>query len=85
MLADFVSVVLADTEDTWHLLFQKMGRTYREPNLVLFSGAGDMSTRILLPMAPPDSMCAGLNGAFKPEMSCNVTHSRRITFEYVTL
>jgi len=38
-LADFVSVVLADTEDTWHSLFQKMGRTYREPNLVLFSGA----------------------------------------------
>jgi hypothetical protein len=38
-LADFVSVVLADTEDTWHHLFQKMGRTYREPNLVLFSGA----------------------------------------------
>lgn len=38
-LADFVSVVLADTEDTWHPLFQKMGRTYREPNLVLFSGA----------------------------------------------
>ncbi len=38
-LADFVSVVLADTEDTWHALFQKMGRTYREPNLVLFSGA----------------------------------------------
>ena len=38
-LADFVSVVLADTEDTWHPLFQKMGRTYREPNLILFSGA----------------------------------------------
>ena len=38
-LADFVSVVLADTEDTWHTLFNKMGKTYREPNLVLFSGA----------------------------------------------
>lgn len=38
-LADFVSVVLADTEDTWHPLFKKMGKTYREPNLVLFSGA----------------------------------------------
>jgi predicted metalloprotease len=38
-LADFVSVVLADTEDTWHALFNKMGQTYREPNLVLFSGA----------------------------------------------
>lgn len=38
-LADFVSVVLADTEDTWHALFQKMGGTYKEPNLVLFSDA----------------------------------------------
>ena len=38
-LADFVSVVLADTEDTWRPLFTKMGKTYREPSLVLFSGA----------------------------------------------
>ncbi|MEO1402606.1 MAG: neutral zinc metallopeptidase [Cyanobacteria bacterium J06635_1] len=38
-LADFVSVVLADTEDTWHALFREMGGTYQEPNLVLFSGA----------------------------------------------
>lgn len=38
-LADFVSVVLADTEDTWHDLFQRSGRRYREPVLVLFTGA----------------------------------------------
>ncbi len=38
-LADFVSVVLADTEDTWHDQFSRMGKTYREPRLVLFSGA----------------------------------------------
>ena len=38
-LAEFVSVVLADTEDTWNTLFQAMGRTYREPALVLFSDA----------------------------------------------
>jgi hypothetical protein len=38
-MADFVSVVLADTEDTWHGLFRQMGRTYVEPKLVLFSGA----------------------------------------------
>jgi predicted metalloprotease len=35
----FVSAVLGDTEDTWHALFKQMGRTYREPTLVLFSGA----------------------------------------------
>ena len=36
-LADFVSVVLADTEDTWHELFRRSGKEYREPKLVLFS------------------------------------------------
>ncbi len=40
-LGRFVSVVLADTEDTWNVLFQQAGRTYREPKLVLFSGAVD--------------------------------------------
>ena len=38
-LADFTSVVLADTEDTWHPLFKKQGKQYQEPKLVLFSGA----------------------------------------------
>jgi predicted metalloprotease len=36
-LADFVSVVLADTEDTWNGIFREMGAAYREPTLVLFS------------------------------------------------
>jgi uncharacterized protein len=35
----FVSVVLADTEDTWNTLFKQMGRTYEEPRLVLFTQA----------------------------------------------
>jgi uncharacterized protein len=38
-LRDFVSVVLADTEDTWRDLFAQMGRQYAEPRLVLFTGA----------------------------------------------
>lgn len=38
-LVDFVSVVLANTEDTWTLLFQQMGRQYQKPRLVLFRGA----------------------------------------------
>lgn len=37
-LADFVSVVLADTEDTWTALFNEKGLQYREPTLVMFSG-----------------------------------------------
>src|SRR5947207_5169882 len=36
---EFVSVVLADTEDTWRELFQNMGRQYREPKLVLFTNS----------------------------------------------
>jgi predicted metalloprotease len=36
--AQFVKVVLADTEDVWTEQFRKMGKTYREPRLVLFSG-----------------------------------------------
>ena len=38
-LADFVSVVLADTEDTWNAIFRASGKSYTEPTLVLFSGA----------------------------------------------
>jgi predicted metalloprotease len=36
--AQFVATVLGYTEDTWRELFKQMGRTYREPTLVLFSG-----------------------------------------------
>ncbi len=35
--AQFVSVVLADTEEVWQELFRQMGREYQEPRLVLFS------------------------------------------------
>jgi predicted metalloprotease len=38
-LRQFVSVVLADTEDAWGALFAEAGQTYEQPALVLFSGA----------------------------------------------
>ena len=38
-LKDFVSVVLADTEDTWGEIFQRGGSKYERPKLVLFTGA----------------------------------------------
>lgn len=38
-MTEFVSVVLADTEDVWNKLFQEMGSSYREPKLVLFRSA----------------------------------------------
>ncbi|MBN2633196.1 MAG: neutral zinc metallopeptidase [Bacteroidales bacterium] len=37
-LADFVSVVLRDTETVWQKLFAQAGATYRMPTLVLYSG-----------------------------------------------
>lgn len=36
--AEFVSVVLGDTEETWNRIFQSAGRQYQEPVLVLFEG-----------------------------------------------
>lgn len=38
-LAEFVSVVLADTEMVWTEIFGEMGADYAEPTLVLFSGS----------------------------------------------
>jgi predicted metalloprotease len=35
-MAQFVSVVLADTEDVWNKLFTESNSSYREPSLVLF-------------------------------------------------
>jgi predicted metalloprotease len=37
-MRDFVAVVLGDTEEVWHELFRRMDLSYREPNLVLFTG-----------------------------------------------
>jgi uncharacterized protein len=36
VVGDFVSTVLASTEDTWNKLFTAKGMTYREPKMVLF-------------------------------------------------
>jgi uncharacterized protein len=35
----FVSSVLADTEDVWRELFREQGQQYRDPKLVLFTGS----------------------------------------------
>lgn len=40
-MSDFVSVVLADTEDTWSDIFRQSGGRYVEPTLVLYSDAVD--------------------------------------------
>jgi predicted metalloprotease len=38
-LAQFVSVVLADTEEVWEELFREKGIQYKDPVLVLYSGS----------------------------------------------
>lgn len=38
-LADFVSVVLADTEDVWKEVFKENNLTYKNPTLVLFTNS----------------------------------------------
>jgi len=50
-LVQFMSVVLADTEDTWHALFKQMNGQYKEPRLVLYrqavnSGCGFSSAQM---------------------------------------
>ncbi|MBP7493063.1 MAG: neutral zinc metallopeptidase, partial [Rhodoferax sp.] len=37
-MAQFVSTVLADTEDVWSKVFTQGGATYQQPKLVLFRG-----------------------------------------------
>ncbi len=37
-MGDFVATVLADTEDTWQVIFQQEGAVYSDPTLVLFTG-----------------------------------------------
>lgn len=39
VLEDFLSVVLADTEDVWHEKFHEYGLTYTEPKMTLFNQA----------------------------------------------
>ncbi|GHV21915.1 metalloprotease [Clostridia bacterium] len=49
-LAQFASVVLADTEDVWTDIFKQMGKTYRKPTLELYTSA----TRTACGMASAD-------------------------------
>ncbi|MER2037729.1 MAG: neutral zinc metallopeptidase [Solibacillus sp.] len=38
-LAEFISIVLADTEDVWQKVFAENGMTYQNPTLVLFTNS----------------------------------------------
>lgn len=50
-IEEFLSVVLADTEDVWNEIFEQHGATYREPKMVLYqdtvnSGCGFASKQM---------------------------------------
>ncbi len=51
--AEFIKVVLAETEDTWNKLYAEQGSDYPEPTLVLFRGS-------------TESACGGASSAMGP-------------------
>ncbi|MCP4932936.1 MAG: hypothetical protein GY927_01735 [bacterium] len=69
----FLSVVLADTEDVWTKIFDQMGRTYREPKMVIFSGstttACGVGMRQMGPFYCPNDKKVYIDTAFYKELS----------------
>ncbi len=69
----FLSVVLADTEDVWTRIFDRMGRTYREPKMVMFSGstrtACGVGMRQMGPFYCPNDQKVYIDTAFYKELS----------------
>lgn len=71
-MGDFVSVVLADTEDTWKEIFRQQGGVYREPKLVLFSdrvsSACGMASAAVGPFYCPGDQQLYIDLSFFPEL-----------------
>ncbi len=69
---EFVSVVLADTEDTWHAVFKQAGTQYQPPKLVLYRGqvqsACGMNTSASGPFYCPGDYKVYLDLSFLNEM-----------------
>ena len=72
-VAEFVGVVLKDTENTWTSVFQKMGHSYQKPTLVLFEGrvasACGMASAAVGPFYCPSDGNVYLDTAFFRELS----------------
>ena len=72
-VAQFVSVVLADTEEVWAELFRTLGARYREPQLVLFSGrvesACGFQSAAVGPFYCPSDQTVYIDLSFFEEMS----------------
>jgi uncharacterized protein len=71
-MRQFVSVVLADTEDVWTQVFKTMGRTYEDPKLVLYSdrvgSACGLASAASGPFYCPEDQKAYLDLSFFQEM-----------------
>jgi len=69
----FLSVVLADTEDVWRDVFKQMGRRYKEPQMVMFSGytrtACGIGQRQMGPFYCPADQKVYIDTAFYQELS----------------
>jgi predicted metalloprotease len=84
---EFVSVVLADTEDVWRMVFEQQGKTYREPKLVLFTdltksgcGAARASSG---PFYCPEDMKVYLDLGFFAEMQKRLNAGGDFAMAYV--
>ena len=75
-LADFVTVILADTEDTWHEIFAQQGKQYQEPVLRLFSGRVDsacgMATAAVGPFYCPGDKKVYIDLSFFHDLGANL-------------
>ncbi|WP_352259569.1 neutral zinc metallopeptidase [Psychrobacter sp. TB55-MNA-CIBAN-0194] len=72
----FVKVVLADTEEVWHQIFNEAGSTYKEPSLILFNGqvssACGSASSATGPFYCPADQTVYLDKSFFVEMSQNL-------------
>ncbi len=86
-LAQFVSVVLADTEDVWTTVFSQMGKTYRKPKLVLFhsstSSACGMASEATGPFYCPGDEKIYIDLSFYQEMHRRLGAGGDFAFAYV--
>lgn len=72
----FVKVVLADTEEVWHQIFNEGGQTYQEPSLILFNSqvtsACGSATSATGPFYCPGDQTVYLDTSFFAEMRQNL-------------
>ena len=72
----FVKVVVADTEDVWGQIFKEGGETYKQPQLILFSGqinsACGSATSATGPFYCPGDQTVYLDTSFFVEMRQNL-------------